>query len=73
MGATPTVTCGATSLKEGGTGQRQIHNQEQAFDLDLALDQPPSLREGAAQQPGGSCTRPADPTFPRVVSPLVRA
>jgi hypothetical protein len=51
-GGAPTVTFGATSLKEGGQGQGQRRDQNQTHGsvLDLALDLPlpPSLREGAA-------------------------
>ena len=74
VAGTPTITFGATSLSEGGTGQGQSQNQAQGFVLDrardLALDLPipPSLREGAAQQPGGSARHPAAYTIPRNVS-----
>jgi hypothetical protein len=56
----PSVTFGATSLKEGGQGQQQNQHKTQCsvFDLALALPLPPALREGAAQQPGGSAPRP---------------
>jgi hypothetical protein len=72
---TPTVTFGATSLSEGGTGQGQRQNQAHGFVLDLARDLPlpPSMREGAAKQPGGSCTHPVAQYSPRDVSLLVNA
>ena len=69
-GGTPSVTFGATSLSEGGTDQGQSQNRAQGFVLDLALDLPlpPSMREGAAKQPGGSARHPAAHTIPRNVS-----
>jgi hypothetical protein len=86
VGGTPTVTFltlnqhltglgrfGATSLSEGGQGQRQNQNQAQGSVIDRVLDLllPPSPREGAAQQPGGSCTHPVAPLPPRDISLLV--
>jgi hypothetical protein len=77
VAGTPTVTFGATSLSEGGTSQGQGQSQRQAhgFVLDLARDLPlpPSMREGAAQQPGGSCTHPVAQYSSRDVSLLVLA
>jgi hypothetical protein len=69
VGGTPTVTFGATSLSEGGTSQGQSQHQEQVFVLEFALDLPlpPSMREGAAQQPGGSSRHPNAHTIPRDV------
>jgi hypothetical protein len=77
VGGTPTVTFGATSLSEGGTGQGhgQSQNQAQGRVLEFALDLPlpPSMREGAAKQPGGSCAHPVAPLPPRDVSLSVLA
>ena len=75
----PTVTFGATSLREGGQLQSQIQSQRQhqiqAFGcvLEPDLPSPPSLREGAAKQPGGSARHPVAHTIPKVVSVLVRS
>ena len=73
----PTVTFGATSLREGGKVQSQVQLQNQiralGFVLEPDLPLPPSLREGAAKQPGGSARQPVAHTIPKNVSLMVRS